>query len=223
MHCTVATSTVSDGSMYDRNNHLNEAVIKNRKRFLAAQSISVAQTTRLRVEYDRSDFCRYRQVDEVDKDTGMRNPGGEVADAIITKEKNHALFLPIADCVGTVLYDSAHQVLALAHLGRHSLEQQGGKKIVSHLAQKYDVDPADLRVWLTPAAGKENYPIWALENKGMKEVVFEQLYAAGVQKKHIVDNQAETDTSPHYFSYSAFLRGSQENDGDHAIVAMMTD
>jgi copper oxidase (laccase) domain-containing protein len=223
MRLVVATSTVADGSMYDRNTQLNDVVIKNRERFLAAHAISVGQATRLRVEYDRVDFCRYREVTSADKDTGMRNHGSKVADAIITKEKNHALFLPIADCVGAVIYDSTHHILALVHLGRHSLEQQGGQKIVAHLVREYSSKPADLQVWLTPAVGKESYLIWALENKGMKEASLEQLCAAGIDIQNITNNTAETDTDPNYFSYSSFLLGSQHDDGDHAIVAMMAD
>jgi len=223
MHCVVATSTIADGSMYDRNDQLNDVVIKNRERFLATYAISVDQSTRLRVEYNRSDFCRYHEVSEDDKDTGIRNPGGKVADAIITKEKNHALFLPVADCVGAVIYDSTHHVLALAHFGRHSLEQQGGQKIVAHLAQEYSSKPAGLKVWLTPAVGKKNYLIWALENKGMKEATLEQLCAAGIDIQNVTDNTAETDTDQNYFSYSAFLRGSHRDEGDHAIVAVMAD
>lgn len=222
MNPIVAISTVSDGSMYNRNDIFDQSVINNREVFLKSHDISIDQTTRVRVNYDRDNFCRYITVDELYKGQGMRGDDVVIADALITTNPQHALFLPIADCVGAAIYDPAHGVLAIAHLGRHSLEQSGAYKIIAHLKETYASDPKDIKIWLTPAPGKDVYPIWALDNKGMKEVTFEQLKAAGIQLENIIDNPVETDKDPSYYSYSEFLKGHRSNDGDFAIAAMMS-
>jgi copper oxidase (laccase) domain-containing protein len=227
-HPLIAISRTKDGSMLDRHDPTNSEVIKNREEYLARLNIKMDEATRLHtnmlvratVEHDQ-DYCRYREVSEDDKGRGMRGDD-LVADALVTTHPGHALILPLADCVGAVFFDPEHHVLMLSHLGRHSLEQEGGKKSVEYLRSQYQSDPAKLKVWLTPAPSKESYPIWALDNKGMKEVTFEQLHAAGILPENIIDNQAETDKDPTYFSYSEFLKGNRPEDGDHMIVAMMT-
>jgi copper oxidase (laccase) domain-containing protein len=223
MNLIVATSTVADDNMYNRHDPLDQAVIHNREVYLQKNHITMDQAIRLRVAYDREDFCRYVEVNGTNKGQGMQGEDIDVADALITTEKYTALFLPIADCVGTVLYDPTTGVLALAHLGRHSLEQLGGEKIVAYLTEKHGVDPKNLKLWLTPAPNKDLYPIWALASQGMKEVAFEQLKKAGVLIENITDNPADSATDPNYYSYTAFYNGLRPDDGDYCIVAMMTD
>lgn len=219
----VAISTVADGSMFNRHDFFDEAVIENRRQFLEHQGIDITETTRMFVDYNRTNFCEYIATDTSIKGGGMRGNDAVFADALITTEPSHALFLPVADCVGATIYDPIHKVLAVAHLGRHSLEQSGAHKLINHLVQYYSSDPKELKIWLTPAPGKDVYPIWALDNKGMKEVTFEQLYAAGIKDDAIVDNTTETDKDLNYYSYSEFLKGNRDEDGDYCIVAMMTD
>jgi len=219
----VATSTVADGSMYNRNDHFDPDVFQNREKFLSVHGITTTQTSRVRVNYDRTNFCEFIEAKKEDEGGGMHGHDIAIADALITKNTQHALFLPIADCIGAVLYDPILKVLAVAHLGRHSLEQQGGFNLVTHLKRTYGSDPATLRVCLTPAPSKDNYKIWKLDNKGMKEAVFEQLRAAGILQENITDNPAESDKDPNYFSYSAFLKGNLGKNGNYAIVAMMTE
>lgn len=223
MNLTVLTSKVSDGSMLNRDNPTDSTVIENRRAFMEAHGISLDQTTRVEVtfDFDTNNFCRYDEVTKEMMADGMYKPSSTPHDALVTTEPDHALFLPVADCVGATFYDPVHHVLGLAHLGRHSLEQQGGTKFVEYLKSHYDSDPKEMKVWLGPAPGKDAYPIWALDNKGMKEVTFEQLHAAGILDDNIIDNPAETDKDQDYFSYSEFLKGHRESDGDYAIVAIM--
>lgn len=225
----VSISRTKDGSMLDRHNPTNPDVIKNREKYLENLNIAMSQTTRLHtnmlnratVEHD-DNYCRYRSVTENDKGRGMYE-NDIVADALVTTDSNHAFILPLADCVGAVFFDPDHHVLMLSHLGRHSLEQNGAVKSVEYLRDNFKSDPAKLKVWLTPAPSKATYPIWALDNKGMKEVTFEQLETAGISAENIIDDPAETDKDPTYFSYSEFLKGNRKEDGDHMIVAMMTE
>ena len=221
----VHISSVKDGSMYNRADLFDSSVLQNRKSFLTKFDIQPTQTTRLSFVYgtETSPYCRYAILDSKHKGLGMNDDASLGVDAVVTSHKGHALLLPVADCVGTVLYDPDHQVLMLSHLGRHSLEQYGGIKSVDFLVKNFDSDPSQLRVWLTPAAGKGNYSIWALDNKGMKEASLEQLLEAGIMQTNIIDNSADTTTDKSYYSYSEFLKGNRAEDGDHAIVAMMTD
>jgi len=218
----VATSTVADGNMYNRHDPTDMAVIANRKTFLKQHGISLEQTTRLRVGYETDDFCRYRVLSHDDKEAGMLRNDIESLDGIVTREPDHALMLPVADCVGATLYDPAQQVMMLSHLGRHSLEQQGAVRSIEFLVKTFGSRPEEIHVWLTPAPNSTVYPIWALDNKGMKEATLEQLNRAGISSQNITNNTADTATDKHYYSYSEFLKGNRSEDGDHMMIAMMT-
>jgi copper oxidase (laccase) domain-containing protein len=225
----VATSTVKDGSMFNRHDMFDPVVIHNREVFLKTHTITMDQTTRVNVSAnsraadETEDFCRYATIGNADKGSGMRDDKIQVADALVTTDVGHAIMLPVADCTGTVIYDPVKRVLMVSHLGRHSIVQEGGKKSVQYLVDHFGSNPADLLVWLTPAPGKDVFPIWALDNRGFKEVTFEQLESAGVKKEHITDNPADSTKDPNYYSYSEFLKGNRDEDADYAIVAMMTD
>ncbi len=218
----VAISTVANGSMYNRHDPLDIAVINNRRIFLSGLGIELDQTTRVKTVYEGDDYCRYHEVTLAEGGNGMQDDEVIVADGLVTREPGHALILPVAECVGAVFYDPDQQILMLSHLGRHSLEHRGGIRSVEFLVQHYNVDPSQVKVWLTPAPGKDVYPIWALNNKGMKEVTFEQLAAAGIAFENIIDNPADSTKDLNYYSYSEFLKGNRDEDGDHMMVAMMT-
>ena len=209
--------------MYNRRDLADPLVIQNRSTFLKSTSASIDNTVRLGVSYDRENFCEYEEVTKMHAGFGMRGKDSVIADALVTKDPTLSLFLPVADCVGAAIYDPVRNIFALAHLGRHSLEQNGGTNIIKHLSDQYGSDPKDLKVWLTPAPGKDVYTIWALENKGMKEATFEQLFAAGILPQNITDNKAETDKDDNYYSYSEFLKGNKKEDGDHAIVISLNN
>jgi copper oxidase (laccase) domain-containing protein len=220
---TVALSTVADGNMYNRQDIKNPIILKNRETFLAKHGITLAQSIRVRVTYNRENYCTYETVQANQDGTPFKDQQAPIADGIVTTDKNVALFLPLGDCIGTVLYDPDHDVLMMSHLGRHSLEQQGALRSVEHLVKTYGSQPERLKLWLAPAPSKDAYPIWALGNKSMKEATHEQLAAAGIRKENINDNTAETDKDLRYYSYTEFFNGRRIEDGRHMIVAMMTD
>ena len=223
MAMTVAISTVADGTMINRHNFLDPTVFANRTKFLVDNNVGGKQAYTFQVNYATEDFCRYYVIED---DDVPRLPQAEnvfVADAIVTKTPNTSILLPIADCIGAVIYDPVRKVLMVSHLGRHSLEQEGMIRSVQFLTQRFHSHPKDLLVWTTPAPGKDIYPIWALDNKGMKEVFFEQAAAAGIQHKHITDHPADSTKDLNYYSYSEFLKGNRKEDGDYAIAASFDD
>ncbi len=223
----VALSTVADGSMLNRHDDNDKSVISNRQRFLESHGISFEDTLRLNTDLTRraantnSNFCTYEYVDETNAGDGIKGASLIVADAIVTDKKNLPLMLPVADCIGAVLFDPSNEVLMMSHLGRHSLEQQGALRSVEHLVEHFKSNPADIKVWLTPAAGKEEYPIWALHNKGMKEAALEQLETAGIRQENLHDDSRSTTADTDFYSYSEFLKGNRKEDGDHMIAAVM--
>jgi len=219
----VALSSVQDGNMsYDRGDDVN-AVQENRRRFLSSQMIAMQASVLCKVTYDRTDFTQYRVVDSFDRGKGM-TPDNEmvVADALLTDDKACALFLPLADCVGAVFYDTARQSrLMLAHLGRHSVEQMGAQKCVEFMQDKFGTKPTDLLVWLGPAPNGEAYPIHARDGMSFHEVIVDDLQRAGVTKDQIELSTVDTVTDKNYFSHSEFLKGNRETDGRYAITVKM--
>jgi copper oxidase (laccase) domain-containing protein len=221
MDVIVAISKAEDGNMLIATDKSNRGVIENRKKFLTANGININQTTRVSIIYEGNNYLRYCQVDDNHKGKGMFDGDIQACDAIVTITPNHALFLPIADCIRAVLFDPKKQVLMLSHLGRHSLEQNGGYESVKFLIDNYKCNPADLKVWLTPAPGLKSYPMHAFDNHSMKSVTYEQLDAAGISQKNITDDKTDTSESLDYFSHSEFLKGNRPTDGRYAMVAMM--
>lgn len=218
----VATSTVQDGNMSRRTADPEEAM-GNVANWLSAHGMAIEKAVRVQVSYDDGDdFCRYRIVDESNNLDGMYDDNDERADALVTKTVGQVLFLPVADCVAATIFDEKHGVLMLSHLGRHSLEQSGGEKSVQFLIDNFQTNPSQLKVWLSPAPGKNSYPIFKLNNIGMKEAVFDQLQRAGVRTENITDNPADTATDDNYFSHSAYLKGEKAVDGRFAMAAMIS-
>lgn len=200
----------------------DERTARNRETFLHTVGIDPRQATLIRITYATDDFTKYRKVGKSDKGGGVLQVSSiEPADALATDEPGHALFLPLADCIGAVLYDSEHHVLMVSHLGRHSVEVQGAKKSVMYLVKHFDTDPAQLKVWLSPGVGKESYPLHNLGGRGLREVITEELHESGVMPENIEGKDIDTAKSDDYFSHSEYLKGNQAGPGRFAIVAMM--
>lgn len=222
MRLVYGISTVSDGNMAVQQNQANKAeVIGNRSAFLAKLDIKMQDCTRVTTTYGGDDFLRYAEVNASNKGEGMFDGNVLEADALVTLRPNHGLFLPLADCVGAIIFDPTKHILMLSHIGRHSLEQFGAKESVKFLVDKYDCRPEELLVWLTPAPGLEKYPLYVFDNRSFKDVVFEQLRSAGIKADNINDDPTDTTGDHRYYSHSEFLAGRQADDGRYAVVAIM--
>ena len=218
-----AVSSKSDGDM-SFGRATDEQIVQNRKVFLDHIGIDSHHTTLVRIGYEAAEhFARYHIATDEHKTEGMLKQATDVlADALVVTQPGHALFLPIADCVGVILYDQVRSILMVSHVGRHSIEIDGAKKSVKYLENMLGVDPKNLKVWLSPAVGKAAYPLRKKQNRGLHEVILEQLAVAGVVKENIEVSQIDTAIDEEYFSHSQFLMGNRELDGRFAIVAMMT-
>lgn len=217
----VGLSSKADGNMKFGVADDAEAV-KNREAFLKSVGIQTDQTTVVSITYNTNDFTKYRIVTDDEKGKEMQSQGEiEHADALLTLKPHHALFLPLADCVGAVLYDATHGALMVSHLGRHSTEAYGAKKSVQYLQEKASSNPKDLKVWLSPGVGSATYPLRAFEGKSLHEIITQQLLEAGVLPENIENANVNTAESNEYYSHSEFLKGNQTDAGRFAIVAMM--
>ena len=212
-------SSVSDGSMSkavtDDQRQINQEV------FLQSSGTRIDQTVLVKVEYNSDNFCRYFTTSVSQAGDGMTKASSVIADALFTTERDLALFLPIADCVAAVLYDANNNVLGLAHLGRHNLEQVGGKKVIEYMLNQFLSMPADINVWLSPAAGKLNYPLFSFDNRSLHDVAIEQLQSAGIPTANIQADARDTTTDETFFSHSEFLKGNRQTDGRQAVVCML--
>lgn len=217
-----AVSSVEDGAMNFKG--FEPSVVRdNRTSFLEPFGIDPLFATLVQVRYeDTTDFTRYKVVGEENAGEGMLEPKSSVvADALVATRPDQALFLPLADCVGAVLYDPANEILMLSHLGRHSTEQGGGVKSVLYLQEEFGCDPRHLLVWFSPAVGKQNYPLYGLGGKGLHEALAEQILGAGVLSSNLEISHVDTSESPDYYSHSEYLKGERPEDGRFAVVAMM--
>ena len=192
-----------------------------RHKFLIENNINPSDTTLIRIEYSGDNYKRYLSIDDKSKGDGIDRQSTIVADAIVVSKPNHAIMLPLADCIGAVLYDSTKNILMVSHLGRHSLEQFGGTESVNYLISKHGTDPSNLTVWLSPAAGQESYPLFAFDGRSLHEVATEQIVQAGVPIKNIKLSPIDSAQDSNYYSHSQFIKGNRGYDGRFAIVAYL--
>ena len=217
----IHTSTVRDGSMKSVHSDDTRLVDTNRAAFLVKHDIQPTDTTLVRLEYGRSNYCEYYSLTSADKGDGIARISTIISDALVVTEPHHALFLPLADCIGAVIHDTAQNILMLSHLGRHNLEQFGGTKCIEYLVARHGCDPQNLTAWLSPAAGKKTYPLYAFDNRSLHDVATEQITAAGIPAANITASPIDSATDPDYFSHSQFLASNQANDGRFAVVAKL--
>lgn len=217
---TIATSTVHDGTMKSTDGSW-QSVLPAREAFLEKHALRPEHTTLVQVAYETDNFCRYQDVSAEDQGDGITRGATIEADALITTTPGHALFLPLADCIGAVIHDPTRGVLMVSHLGRHSLEQHGGTKSIRYLIDTHDVDPKSLTVWLSPAAGAEHYPLHAFEGRSLHDVAIEQVTKAGVPTSNITASLIDTTKDETYYSHSQFLAGKRPGNGRFAIVVTL--
>ncbi len=199
----------------------NEVTLKNRRTFLEKAGININRTSLVGITYDTDDFAKYRIASLDDRGIGMlKNDTKRHVDALVVRDKEHALFLPIADCAGVILYDPKNEVLMVSHIGRHSAEQNGAQRSVDYLRETCGSDPTDILIWIGPSVGKATYPLAAFDGKALQDVIVEQLQAAGVVMGHIEASSIDTAHDENYYSHSQFLKGNDEP-GRFAIVAQM--
>lgn len=214
----VALSSVEDGNMKHSYGTVPEEVTENRRLFLKRVGTRLEDSVLVPLSYDTADFRRYgiAQDDEVGvsmEPTHLSEP----KDALATQVEGRTLVLPVADCCAVALADTALTAIMLSHIGRHSAEQDGAIGSVEFMQAQFGSRPEDIVAWLSPAVGKQTYPLHFFGGKGLHEVIVEQLQRAGVPERNIEVCEVDTAQDDRYFSHSEFLQGRRPENGRHAI------
>lgn len=226
----VAVSSRSDGTMLDRtvgDRHAQE-IVYNRAAFCQAAGIDYARAVYQLISYGAE--CTYDVIAEV----SSPNNNGVRADVLYTNQSNVALFLPVADCVATVIYDPVAKRLALAHLGRHSTIARTMAKVIEYFVAKGS-KVTDLLIWMAPSVKRQSYrmeyfdkvddPEWRdycqqreggyyLDLQGYNKHLALQ---AGLCEENIKISPINTAIDKNYFSHSQGDVG-----GRFAVVATIT-
>ncbi|MCL2444781.1 laccase domain-containing protein [Candidatus Saccharibacteria bacterium] len=209
----IGLSDISDGNMKTFTE--SEEVLANRRRFLSEMRVVFERAGFVKVEYDGvEDFCVFSEM--AGGNLLSLNLGAERADGLAVRGEGVGLFLPLADCLGLVLFDEMRGVLMVVHCGRQTVVQDGARKAVEFMKRECGASAEDVRVWMSPSAGKENYPVFDLGGKGMQEAVVEQLVGAGVLLEKMVLSEVDTTEDENYWSHSRGDTGER-----FAICAVM--
>ena len=218
-----AVSSKEDGTMKINGSpeEMHKTIHKYREIFLHKVAISPDQTILVQINYDTDHFARYDTVNNASSSEPNLIDNHHPNDALATQAKGTALFLPLADCAGAILYDQKNEALMVSHLGRHSTEIEGANQSVQYMQKNFHSNPQDILVWLSPAAGSVQYPLHAFENKSLHEVNKKHLVESGILSQNIEISNIDTTSDVNYHSHSEFLKGKQDESGRFAIVAMM--
>lgn len=216
----IAVSSKDDGTMLNRirGRHVAE-IVNNRRRFCDQTGINYDDVVYHVISYDQAQtFDTIAEVAEAD--TTRHNNEGIFADALYTEAAGIGLFLPVADCIATVIYDPKRRALMLAHLGRHSTVAQLMSRAVQHFVERGS-QAKDLQIWMSPSITQKNYRMdyfdhasdinWHnfccqtadgiyLDMQGFNRSLAVQ---AGVPADNIVISPIDTADDPNYFSHSA--------------------
>lgn len=201
----LAVSTLEDGNMRAFSDAEFESVLENQSKLAIALETTSDKTARVLTTYvDRKSFSEYYEVDSttiLEHTIEKSEPDLKLADGLITKSKDFALLLPLADCLGVVIYDPEQNILGLLHSGRQNLEEDGAYKFIEFLKDNYNCKPENLRAYFTPHA--QDFEIYALDNAKLAEAAEEQLVRAGVKTENIERSEIDTVTNPDFPSNSA--------------------
>lgn len=228
----VRVSSRSDGTVLDKAIGVhNGSIVSNRTEFCRNAGVDYGDVAYQRIIYD--DTRTYALIAEVDSGSTTKFTSEVVADALCTVTPGVGLFLPVADCAATVLYDPKRRALAMVHLGRHSSYAKLAPKVAEWFMNGGS-NPADIIVWMSPHAQKETYrlewfdraddPDWQgfytqkedgyyLNLAGYNARLLEN---AGILAQNIHISQIDTTTNSDYFSH---MQG--ERSGRIGVVAAM--
>lgn len=200
----IAISEINDGNMRFFGGDETE-IIKNQEKLGKALSLTVEKIVRIRTIYgDRKDFTDFYEITDKNlPEYSIINPEEQipVSDGLITRCSNVGILLPLADCLGIVVYDEEHRVIGLLHSGRQNIEQYGPKRFIEYFVEVFNSNPEKLKVYFSPHA--LSYQIYKFDNKLLSEVVKEQLAEAGILLENITDNEVDTVNNANLPSYSS--------------------
>lgn len=228
----VRFSSKDDGTMLNRNVDRHAAeVVKNRQRFCQLNHVSYDDMVYQIIRYGNLETYD-KLVDVTELDT-TKHTDGVAADGLFTDQPGVGLFLPVADCIATVVYDPKSHSLAVLHMGRHSTLSG----LIERTAQRFiraGSSPEDMLVYMSPSAQFSSYKLQWFEAKNdlawqdFYEVKNDEYYLdmqgynkaqfmrQGVPAENIYISDVDTITNQHYFSHA-----NGETGGRSALFAIL--
>ena len=216
----VAVSSKDDGTMLNRirGRHVAE-IVNNRRRFCDQIGVKYDDVVYHVISYDKAQTFD-TTIEVTETDTTRHNSEGIFADALYTEMAGVGLFLPVADCIATVIYDPKRRALMLAHLGRHSTVAQLMSRAVQHFVERGS-QAKDLQIWMSPSITQKNYRMdyfnhandtnWHNFCRQTADGIYLDMQGfnrslairAGVPGDNIFISPIDTADDPNYFSHSA--------------------
>jgi YfiH family protein len=87
------------------------------------------------------------------------NDPHQKADAILTDTPGVTLFMRFADCVPILFYDSALEVIGVAHAGWKGVVKGTVSAAVEQMEKTYASKPGDIRAAIGPSIAAHHYPV----------------------------------------------------------------
>ena len=228
----VRVSSKSDGTVLDKAAGVHHpTVVANRIAFCDLCAVDYDDVVYQRILYDK--VQAYDKIVRVDARHVCRYAEEVHADALITQTSGVGLLLLVADCVATVLYDSATKQLALVHLGRHSTIANLMQKTLREMIVG-GANARDIVVWMAPSVKAAHYvmeyfdyiddPAWRpyarreadgihIDLQGYNRAIAIEI---GVDPENIDVSPVDTAASDDYFSHS-----NGDTSGRFAVLAMI--
>lgn len=195
-----------------------DKVVENRRVFLDEIRIPVERAVFLDVQHGTKIIRATNNLGGVgfySQQTAIK------ADGIITKEKNLALIVLTADCIPAIFYDSANDVLGLAHISRHNTEAGFAQAFVSFLKRECGTNLQGLKVFFAPSIQKESYILPEYpQGFDLTGENVNQLLLKGVAEENIYVDPTNTARTFEFFSHYRSIRGG-EREGRFATVVML--
>ena len=197
-------SDVNDGKMRFFGGDEQE-IITNQTKLGELIELNGEAVARVRTTYDvRNEYTDYKEITEENlKEYTILNSEKDipVTDGLVTKCHGVGMLLPLADCLGAVVFDERQKIFGVLHAGRHNIEQYGPRKYIEFLKENYECKPEDIKIYCSPYA--VNYQIDILQGMTMSEAAMKQFLEAGVLPENVIDDRINTVTDENYPSNSA--------------------
>ena len=200
----IAISEVTDGNMRFFGSEDEAEIIKNQEKLGKTLKLEKDKIARVRTIYEnRMHFTDYHEITNQNlPQYSIENPEEQipVSDGLITRCSDIGFLLPLADCLGIVVFDEEQEIIGLLHAGRQNVEQLGPKKFIEFLIKTFNSKPEKLKLYFSPHA--TSYQIFKLNNQLLPEAAKEQLTEAGVLLANIIDSKIDTVSSKNFPSHS---------------------
>ena len=198
----VGISEIDDGNMRFFGDGDELEIIKNQRKMVGLMGLNDA--ARIRTIYgERSNFTDYYEITKENlPEYSINNIENEipVSDGLVTRETGVGILLPLADCLGAVVFDERQEIVGLLHAGRQDVEQDGPRKFIEYFVKSFGSSASDLKIYFSPYA--LNYHVFKLD-KNLGEAAKEQFTGAGVLLDNIIDFKIDTVSSNNLLSYSS--------------------